>query len=741
MKILLWHGYLLGGTGSNVYTRALAREWSRAGHDVTVFSQESHPERHDIGGAGAVRPDVGGLLPVFVRDRYEGYEVKLVQECTRAELDRWVEANAAALRDTCRPISSSATTSSSAARSARRPAPASPSRRTAPSSSTPCVTMPRSQPGAGRRSPRADAVFVGSATSGEVLEEVVGHVENVHEVPPGVDIDEWRPRPRAEALAGFWQKRVATPRTPATRASACRTRTTPSGSPRFLAGDEPTIVYFGKLLYNKGVHVLLEALHDVDARAVLVGFGDYRAELERTAGRRVLFTGPLEHRHLVHLLALADVTVVPSIFPEAFGMVAAEAAAAGSPPLVARHSGLAEIADGLEAGVSAAPRAPRRLRDGRREELAEKLNELLALPDGIERRSARPHAAPPSPAGAGPGSPDASSNPSTTLQRMGDEQRFAVRRLLRSAREAFDDGTDFTVAVEEEFALLDPATLGLVNRFEELQAAAQGTPIEPHLVGELIASEVEIKTGRCATFADVPAAMAERREQLAALVEPMGIALGGTGTHPWSPWQEQRIIDTPHYRATTSCSATSSGVTTRSGCTSTSGSAAPTVRSRSPTGSATSCPSCSPSRRARRSSRTSTRACTPPARRSSRASSRAAACPTPSVAGSPTRTTCASCTRPARSTEHTQLWWSVRPHLAFPTVEIRICDAQPDLADAQALAAFAASLAARIARANDEGEPVPQQPHRLIEENTWRAIRYGLSGELIDLERGDVRPG
>src|SRR5207253_11380926 len=100
--------------------------------------------------------------------------------------------------------------------------------------------------------------------------------------------------------------------------------------------------------YNKGVHVLLEALREVDARAVIVGFGDYREELERTAPPGTLFTGPLEHRHLVHLLPLAAVTVVPSIFPEAFGMVAAEAAAAGSPPLVARHSGLAEIAAGIE---------------------------------------------------------------------------------------------------------------------------------------------------------------------------------------------------------------------------------------------------------------------------------------------------------------------------------------------------------------------------------------------------------
>ncbi|HWG55753.1 MAG TPA: glycosyltransferase, partial [Gaiellaceae bacterium] len=90
MRILLWHGYLLGGTGSNVYTRALAREWARAGHEVTVFAQEPHPERYDLGGAEAVRPDVGGLLPVFVLDRYEGYTVKLLQSCTRAELDAWV---------------------------------------------------------------------------------------------------------------------------------------------------------------------------------------------------------------------------------------------------------------------------------------------------------------------------------------------------------------------------------------------------------------------------------------------------------------------------------------------------------------------------------------------------------------------------------------------------------------------------------------------------------------------------
>src|SRR5919108_282149 len=99
MRILLWHGYLLGGTGSNVYTRALAREWARAGHDVVVFTQEPHAGRFDLGGAAVVRPDIGGLLPVFVLDRYEGLEAKLVQDLTPGERDRYVDANAGALRE------------------------------------------------------------------------------------------------------------------------------------------------------------------------------------------------------------------------------------------------------------------------------------------------------------------------------------------------------------------------------------------------------------------------------------------------------------------------------------------------------------------------------------------------------------------------------------------------------------------------------------------------------------------
>ena len=131
---------------------------------------------------------------------------------------------------------------------------------------------------------------------------------------------------------------------------------------------------------------------------------------------------------------------------------------------------------------------------------------------------------------------------------MGDEQRLSPDELIAQARVRFESATDFTIAVEEEFAILDPETLDLTSRFEDVHAAARGTPLEEHLVGELIASEVEVRTGRCETFADVPAVMAERRAQLQTLVEPMGLLLGATGTHPWADWKAQRIIDTPHYR-------------------------------------------------------------------------------------------------------------------------------------------------------------------------------------------------
>ncbi|HZR94403.1 MAG TPA: YbdK family carboxylate-amine ligase [Gaiellaceae bacterium] len=323
---------------------------------------------------------------------------------------------------------------------------------------------------------------------------------------------------------------------------------------------------------------------------------------------------------------------------------------------------------------------------------------------------------------------------------MGDEQKVSYEELLAQNRAAFEGVDDFTVAVEEEFALLDPSSLGLVNRFEDVQRAARGTDVEPHLVGELIASEVEVRTGRCETFAECAERMLERRAQLRSLVEPLGIALSSTGAHPWSPWQEQRIIDTPHYRRNDEYLRyvvwrnNTFGLHVHVGIN-------------------------GPDRAIRVMS----------GLRNYMPELLAYSASSPFVEGVYTYLHSARtqvftrmfprCGIPdwfagwddweqyirflyetGSITEHTQVWWSVRPHLQFPTVEMRICDAQPDVGEARSLAALIYSLTARIARAIDDGEPLPSWPHRLLEENLWRAIRRGLSGELIDFERGEPVP-
>jgi glycosyltransferase involved in cell wall biosynthesis len=379
VRILLWHGYLLGGTGSNVYTRALAREWGKAGHEVVVFCQERHPEVYDLAGAEVVRPDIGGLLPVFVLDRYEGLEAKLLQNFTREERERYVELNSAALRE-------------------RLPADVVFTNHVllgAPVGAATCAPFAVKAHGSeleysmrgneelstwGRETlAEAGAVFVGSAHIRAVLEDVVGHVDRVHEVPPGVDVDEFQPESRDVALERLLQEALADPPNPGNVEERLPDEENAERFATFFADEGPVVVYFGKLIRNKGVQLLLEAVHELDVRAVIVGFGDYRADLERLAPPGTLFTGPLEHRHLVHLLPLADAVVVPSIFPEAFGMVAAEAAASGVPPLVARHSGLAEVAEGIEAEYPPERRHLVAFENGNAADLTAKLRELLAL--------------------------------------------------------------------------------------------------------------------------------------------------------------------------------------------------------------------------------------------------------------------------------------------------------------------------------------------------------------------------
>jgi glutamate---cysteine ligase / carboxylate-amine ligase len=310
--------------------------------------------------------------------------------------------------------------------------------------------------------------------------------------------------------------------------------------------------------------------------------------------------------------------------------------------------------------------------------------------------------------------------------------------LLRVAREAFDTADDFTVAVEEEFAILDPETLSLTNRFEELQAAARGTEIEPHLVGELIASEVEIRTGRSEGFGEAAAKMGVRRDQLWALADQLGVLLGATGTHPWSPWHEQRIIDTPHYRRNDELlrwvvwrnNSFGLHVHVAVNAADRAVQVCDHMRHLLPELLAFSASSPFIENVYTHLHSVRTEIFTKLFPR----------CGIPDAYGDWARFEeyVRFLYRTKSIDEHTQMWWSIRPHLAFPTVEIRICDAQPDLGDAQALAALGYALAVRTARALDEGEPLPLPPHRLIEENFWRAIRYGLGGDFIDLETGEL---
>ncbi|HWE81594.1 MAG TPA: YbdK family carboxylate-amine ligase [Gaiellaceae bacterium] len=323
---------------------------------------------------------------------------------------------------------------------------------------------------------------------------------------------------------------------------------------------------------------------------------------------------------------------------------------------------------------------------------------------------------------------------------MGEEQRLSPEEQLATAREAFENGTDFTVAVEEEFALLDAGTLDMVNRFEDVQAAAAGTEVEPHLVGELIASEVEVRTGKCAGFAEAGEKVAERRTQLAGIVRELGMELGGTGTHPWARWQDQRIIDTPHYRRNDQLLRyvvwrnNTFGLHVHVGIRGGDRAIAVcnTLRNFLPELLALSASSPFVERvdSGLHSARTQIFTRTFPR------------CGIPDTypGWKGFEDYVAFLYRTRSIDEHTQLWWSVRPHLAYPTVEIRICDAQPDLGDAQSLAALAYALAVRVARAVDEGEPLPDLPNRMLEENMWRAIRWGLSGELLDFARGEPIP-
>ena len=307
---------------------------------------------------------------------------------------------------------------------------------------------------------------------------------------------------------------------------------------------------------------------------------------------------------------------------------------------------------------------------------------------------------------------------------------------LDLVRERFESSTDFTVGLEEEFAILDPATLELEHRFEEIYAACQSDPLlADSAAGELIASEIEIRSGRSQTFAAAVASQRARRDRLFELTDGMGLALGAMGTHPWASYLDQRIIDTPHYRR---LSEDLGWVAQRNNTWSThlhmgvhgadrAIAVCDGMRELLPLLLAVSANSPFLDRRNSGLHTVRTEIFTRTFPR----------CGVPSRFRNWDRYAefVGMLEQTGSIVESTQLWWSVRPHHHFGTVEVRICDAQTSGEESFALAGLIAACLAQTALDFDErgygggGEPLAD---REIEENLWRAIRHGMDGRMID---------
>jgi carboxylate-amine ligase len=305
----------------------------------------------------------------------------------------------------------------------------------------------------------------------------------------------------------------------------------------------------------------------------------------------------------------------------------------------------------------------------------------------------------------------------------------------RQAQEVFEASTDFTIGLEEEFALLDPDTLSLTNAFEGLKEAADADPVlADSVAGELISSEVEIRSGRGRDFTDALERQRERRRRLFALAADRGVAIGSNGTHPWSPWQDQRIIDTPHYRRV---EAGLKYVAWRNNAFS----IHVHVGMRGADRAVGVCDALRPVLPALLA--VSANSAFVEGRFSGLHSARTQIftrmfprCGVPDFFGSwdVYADYVDLLVRTHSISEHTQIWWSVRPHLEFGTVEVRVMDAQTRGEESTALLALASACAAQAGLEHDLGRRASPVPGRLIEENFWRAIRYGMDGKLIDVE-------
>jgi glycosyltransferase involved in cell wall biosynthesis len=490
MRILLWHGWLLEGTGSNVYTAKVAEAWRRQGHHVVVLAQEPHPERlpfvDETGRAGPsgplelmpigtepgpgrvtlLRPEIGSLLPVFVADEYEGFEVKRFVDLTDEELDRYLELNVEALKGVARELPPDATIAGHVV-----PGPVVARRalgdgtyvaKVHGSDLEYAVKLQERYAALGREGLEGARAVVGASRDVMARTRRVAELpdERVHVVPPGVDVERWHPRERSEALEDAARRlgsdasiergrSAAVDRAAATRLhdrdsagldglSGTYDQAAPDpGAParlRELAGYRGALVgYLGKLIPEKGVERVIEtlALLGPETRGLIVGFGTFRewlaalvaaldagdvdayrwlheaspmklelepGEVQAAAGlaSRVTFTGRLDHRYAPEALAAMDVLIVPSTLDEAFGMVAAEGAAAGALPVVSRHSSLAEVAEALEGSIGRPGALSFEPGEGATRRLAERVRSLLDEPQaervGLER-AARAHVA------------------------------------------------------------------------------------------------------------------------------------------------------------------------------------------------------------------------------------------------------------------------------------------------------------------------------------------------------------
>ena len=455
MRVLIFHGYLLRGTGSNVYNTSLAQALAKLGHEVHLLCQDREAERLDWvggGGPGSVTvhvPDIGGLLPVYVADRYEGFEVKTFPELSDGELDRYLDANVSAVRE----VVESAGEPDAALANHLIMGPAILARAglefalKVHGSDLSYTVMPhpdRFVPYAREGAEAANGILVGSGHTGRDLFETVGDGglrSKTRLGPPGVDVERFRPRGPGEARDGLERLADRLEREEGAGGdSFARDGAVGAQALRSWGGADERVLFVGKLLINKGVDLLLAAwplIHrrrreaGADASLLLAGFGAHRPGVEAliealgrgdldaarsvaAAGRRyeggdeaplpilsqfladpppgyadaardaagsIHLCGRLEHEEVAEVMPAADAFAMPSTFAEAFGMVPAESAACGVPPVSADHSGMREVSTQLAAVVppELAPLLSFEVGDDAVTELAERIAGWLEL--------------------------------------------------------------------------------------------------------------------------------------------------------------------------------------------------------------------------------------------------------------------------------------------------------------------------------------------------------------------------